>query len=177
MHRGEPRRRKLEQHLELRIVAAADPAEDRFQRARLQNSEQLVELHLWRAKRRVFQCLEQLPERLGIAHQLAQLRQSLLLGLENLGRAAGGDAGFAKQVGGVSVLRGREKDQEEIIEKSADLLAHSRILVRFEDIQQRRDYSRPQVGRELALDLALEVLDFAVVEEVERGVKIIELRD
>ena len=94
-----------------------------------------------------------------------------LLWLQQIGCAVGRDAGLAQEVGGVSVLRGGEKYEQEIVEESADLLAHGRVLLRLECVEQRGDYGWPQIRRELALDLALQVLDFAVVEEVERRIE------
>src|SRR5450759_582548 len=167
----------LEQHLERRIVAASDPAENCLERTGLENSEQLIQLVLGGAKGRIFERLKELPQRLGIAHQLAELHETILLRLQHLGRAVRGYSCFAQEVCGVSILRGGEENEEEIVEQSADLLAHCRVLLALECVQERCDYGRPQIGGKFPLDLALQIFDFAVVEEIEGRVELVHVGD
>src|SRR6185436_9458954 len=154
-----------------------DPAENRFERSRLKDAEKLVELVLRGAQRRVFERLEELPEGLRIAHQLVELRQSLLLGLENIGGSIRRDAGFPQEIGGIPVLRGRKKNEEEVVQETADLLTHGRVFLVLEGVEQRSDYRRAEIGGEFAFDLLLQVFDFVVVEEVEGGVEVVDAGD
>lgn len=167
--------RDLEEHLELGILAATDPAENCLQCSRLQYTEQLVELMLWGAKGRILERLEQLSQRLRIAHDFVQLGETLLLCFQHFVGAVGGYARFAQEIGGVAVLRGGEEDQQEIVEEAADLFANSRIFLVLECVEERCDHRRPQVRRELTLYLSLQIFDLAVVEEVQRRVEVIEL--
>src|SRR5438552_16125378 len=78
-------------------------------------------------------------------------------------------------MGGVPVLRRGEQDEQEIVEKTAYLLAHGGILLVFESIEERGDDCRAKIGGKLALDFLLQILDFAIVEEIERRIEIVEL--
>ena len=64
-------------------------------------------------------------------------------------------------------MRGGKQDEQEIVEETADLLAHCGVLLILESIEEGGDDRGTQVGGELALYFLLQVLDFAIVEEVQ----------
>src|SRR2546423_4622255 len=128
---------------------------------------------LGRTQRRVFEGLEQLTKGLRIAHQLVELSEALLLWLENFGCPVRRHPRFAQQIRRIPVLRSSEKNQQEIVEESADFFPHRRILLILEGVEERCDDGGTEIGGELTLDLLLQIFDFAVVEEVERRIEIV----
>ena len=87
-------------------------------------------------QRGIFQRLQELTEGLRIAHELVELHQALFLRLQHVGCATGRDTRLAQQVRRIAVLRAREKYQQKVVEKAANLLAHGRVLLVFKSVQQ-----------------------------------------
>ena len=77
-----------------------------------------------------------------------------------------------KNVGHRTEVSGAQEVRNEVLEDRDQLGPHRTVALELEQVEQHRQHVAAQILRVLALDLASEVVDFPIIEEVERGVEV-----
>ena len=121
--------------------------------------------------------LQELRDRGRFAHAIGERQQQLALLRGDLAGADGGHVRFAQEPGHRAQLSAGQHVDQHAVEDLADFVADRRVGLLLEDVEEDRDDVLAQVGGVVLLDRLLEVLDLALVEEVERGVEVIHAHD
>src|SRR6266508_1449711 len=91
-----------------------------------------------------------------------------------LARALLDDLALTQDEGDGTEIPRAEEVRNEVLENRDQLAAHGPVCLQLEQVEEHREDVAPQVLRVLALDLLVEILDLLVIEEIERGVEVVD---